>query len=797
MVWDGYLPNGGDKGVWPKPTPEEIPEIEKALDGLIAKYSAHPGFMGLLLGDEFQIPQHARLGLVTQYLLKKDPKHLPYYNNLPNYAFKSNTQYEEFVADYLKTVQPALFSWDAYKQMMGAGDENFYWHNLQIVQDQCAKAKIPFNQIIVSLKHMGYRECSEADLRWQVYTSLAYGSKGIQYFTYWSVKGLASGDSSALMTMDGKRDVKWEHVKKINHAIAKLGPTLVKLTPTGTYGTSPLMPGMKKLPNFAPVKKAEGGALLIGCFEDASRRQYTMVVNRSFTAKVTAKLTLDSRITSTAEISQETGKPLDAKPSAGKPLEVELLPGEGRLFVLPENGLTFNPPDEIFGGKDFAMANIGFDPKGENAKVTGKFFWRAKGETKFASLPIAAAAEKGQYQAAVPAAATKAPFEYYIEMQEDGQKPVTEPDAGAQGPSLATPDVTPPTAVAELASPIVKSYRVALSWKLATDDRAVAEYRVYRGAADTFPLDEKALLTKLPATAGEFTDSAPPVKQTAFYAVQATDVVGRNGEVRYLRVDVPESQPPANTLKVVATPGSKSVALAWSGELEPSVTAFEIHRAAGKDGAFQKIADITDIKTAKYLDKDSAFGSEYRYAVRPRNNAAQLGELGQVATASPLRYLKRINCGGLEIAAEDGVLWEADKKPGHATMASPSSSIWTIPAAVVGPGVVKDVYQSERWSNGQIHYTFGVDPGRYEVVLHFAETNRNFASKGKRVFDILINEEKAVEKVDIFTNAGAINTAWQFRKEVDVKERELTISLAANPTGPAIKGIEVRGLTGK
>jgi hypothetical protein len=218
--------------------------------------------------------------------------------------------------------------------MFEGGDESYYWKNLEIMRKLSLKAKTPMIQIIVSIKHMGYRECSEADLRWQVYTSLAYGSHGIIYFTYWDVPGMAWADAPALITMDGKRDVKWFQVQKINRGIAKLGPTLLQVTSTGVYHTDPVPPGGRRLAKAAPVKKAEGGPLTIGCFVDRNAQEYVMVVNRSFNATCTAKLTLSDKVLAAAEISRETGKPVPPVSVAGKTLDVPLEPGDGRLYRL-------------------------------------------------------------------------------------------------------------------------------------------------------------------------------------------------------------------------------------------------------------------------------------------------------------------------------------------------------------------------------------------------------------------------------------------------------------------------------
>ena len=313
------------------------PDREKALDGLIADYGSHPALFGYVVTDEPGIDNFPDLAAVNQYLRKKDPKHLPYMNLLPNYANHPDWKgpaYEQSVAKFIDTVKPALLSWDSYRQMFEGGDESFYWENLEIMRKLSLKAKIPMIQIIVSLKHMGYRECSEADLRWQVYTSLAYGCHGVLYFTYWDVPSLAWANAPALMTMDGKKDAKWEYVKKINHRIIKLGPTLVKLTSTGVYCTDPVPPGGSKLAVSSPVKKAEGGVMAIGCFVDRNAKEYVMVVNRSFDTKIVGKLTLDEKIVSAAEVAQETGKLVEPVSVVQKPMESVLEPGEGRLYML-------------------------------------------------------------------------------------------------------------------------------------------------------------------------------------------------------------------------------------------------------------------------------------------------------------------------------------------------------------------------------------------------------------------------------------------------------------------------------
>ncbi len=328
LIYDNRMP------IRRKRVTANSPAFERALDAIVADYSEHPALAGYYIVDEPSAGLFPALAKVNRYLLKKDPRHLPYINLYPNYAGSRRLgtgSYREHVSRFIATVKPKLVSWDHYLQM--AGNETLYFKNLEVVSQESKKAKLPFIQIVLSLPHRNYRNPSEADLRWQVYTSLAYGARGIMYFTYWTIP-LRRVRGPAIIGPDGKRDVKYEWVRRINTRLKALAPTLTRIEPTGVYATAPLPPGVRGLAAGAPVKQAEGGPMLIGCFQGRKEEKYVLVVNRSFKDKITARLTMADSLASAREVSQKTGKPLKAVALKGKPLEVSLDPGDGRLFLL-------------------------------------------------------------------------------------------------------------------------------------------------------------------------------------------------------------------------------------------------------------------------------------------------------------------------------------------------------------------------------------------------------------------------------------------------------------------------------
>jgi len=150
---------------------------------------------------------------------------------------------------------------------------------------------------------------------------------------------------------------------------------------------------------------------------------------------------------------------------------------------------------------------------------------------------------------------------------------------------------------------------------------------------------------------------------------------------------------------------------------------------------------------------------------------------------------KRINCGGPAIESPDGD-WEADDNKVNPYLTSSGTRTWTIKVPVSVASDLQAVYQDERWANQFIEYKVPVEPGTYDVVLHFAETNKGFQQPDKRQFDIILNGHIAAEKFDIFKAAGGPG-AYQWKDRIEVKEGPLEIRLQGHPAGPAIKGLEV------
>ena len=311
------------------------PGFAKNLDAVVANYTRHPALAGYLLRDEPSADDFSELGALTQGLLQRDPGRLPFVNLLPTYA--ANTQlgtdsYEEYVRRYIKTVKPLQVGWDHYA-LMRNGERPGYLGNLEIVSRLCRDARLPFVQTILSVPHAGYRDPSEADLRWQVYNSLCYGAKGILYFTYWTQPSHGFYHD-AIINEKGQRSEKYAVIRELNRRMKVLAPTLLKLQGLRVAHAEPVPQGCLGLDEHFPATAVEGGPLALGWLRDDERHDYLFVVNRSFTGpSKSVSVLFHKKIHQVVEVSQKSGRPVEAAfDPPTRRLKTLLQAGEGRLF---------------------------------------------------------------------------------------------------------------------------------------------------------------------------------------------------------------------------------------------------------------------------------------------------------------------------------------------------------------------------------------------------------------------------------------------------------------------------------
>jgi hypothetical protein len=60
-----------------------------------------------------------------------------------------------------------------------------FYANLEVCSTKAREAGIPFWAFALTTAHLSYPVPTMGQLRYQVYSNLAYGAQGIEYYTYW------------------------------------------------------------------------------------------------------------------------------------------------------------------------------------------------------------------------------------------------------------------------------------------------------------------------------------------------------------------------------------------------------------------------------------------------------------------------------------------------------------------------------------------------------------------------------------------------------------------------------------
>ncbi len=306
------------------------------IESLVADYGAHPATYGYYILDEPSAELFPALAKVSQELQRQDPGHLPYINLLPTYASPAQLgtpTYAEHLDRFLSTVKPAVLSYDHYCLLKNGTDRTDYFENLGLIREYGLRYGVPPWNIILSLPHLGYRDPSAAEMRWQVYTSLVYGMKGLMWFTYWTMPEWEADWGTGIVNSKGEPARLYPIVKQLNGEVRTLGATLLGLTSTGVYHTGETPRGGTRLGGDALLQLPADQPLIIGFFTDARGGHFAMVVNRDHEKAVDAVLTPAHHVTGLAEISATDGGERPLALTKGK-AELHLAAGDGRLLRL-------------------------------------------------------------------------------------------------------------------------------------------------------------------------------------------------------------------------------------------------------------------------------------------------------------------------------------------------------------------------------------------------------------------------------------------------------------------------------
>ena len=180
------------------------------LDSVVARYRDDPAFLGYYLSDEPRPNEFPTLQVIFQQLRQRDPRHPAWNNLLGRSGFTSRAAWLDYTRQYVAATDPAVLSNDQY-EFLASGDRGQLVENIAGLASLARERGIPFWGIVLLTRHGNYRVVDAGMLRWQIAQWLAYGARGIGYFTYWTPAPDPQYDwSPAMIAWGGARTWSYE-----------------------------------------------------------------------------------------------------------------------------------------------------------------------------------------------------------------------------------------------------------------------------------------------------------------------------------------------------------------------------------------------------------------------------------------------------------------------------------------------------------------------------------------------------------------------------------------------------------
>jgi len=301
----------------------------KRVAELVAEVRDHPAVIGYYLRDEPTAGFFPGLATVASAVRENDSDAWPYINLFPNYANAGQLgtpDYATYLETYIETCRPPILCYDHYAIMEGGGLREGYFANLEAVRNAALKHDLPFWNIVLTNACLDYRKPSAADLRFQVYTTLAYGGKGIGYFKYFTA---AVGNfRDGPIDQFGHETSTWNDLRSVNLQVAKLAPTLLALSSDAVYHFGDVPTGTRG-PSDSSLITSVGGPMLVGDFTHTDGSRYVMIVNKDVMRSFPCQPQFREVVSKLELISPYTGQLV---PYAGE--QIWLAPGQGHLLKL-------------------------------------------------------------------------------------------------------------------------------------------------------------------------------------------------------------------------------------------------------------------------------------------------------------------------------------------------------------------------------------------------------------------------------------------------------------------------------
>lgn len=159
-------------------------------------FGTHPATFGFFVGDEPRPDENELYIRTVQLVMRYAPGLTPFANLVPYWGGGSDydmlvgapeQEHTGLVEELLRETKIPLIGYDQYSQCLNEAHNqqcgiSSYFYVLDRYHALTRKYGIPFYVTLLACGHWAFREPTEDDIRWQIYTALAHGARGILWF---------------------------------------------------------------------------------------------------------------------------------------------------------------------------------------------------------------------------------------------------------------------------------------------------------------------------------------------------------------------------------------------------------------------------------------------------------------------------------------------------------------------------------------------------------------------------------------------------------------------------------------
>lgn len=277
------------------------PELKTDPEETVAKVRNHPALGGYFLRDEPNEKEFKELGKWAARVREADSTHFCYLNLFPMWVMKEK-QYKKYLRSFNEKVDLPILSFDYYPITRKNGEDiiNATWYeNLELIAAEARRTGKPFWAFALSTAHDDYPVPTLAHLRLQMYSNLAYGAQGLQYFTYWNPSTERWDFHAAPIGLSRKRSHVYELVREMNQELQRrafvfVGAEMQSVHHLGDNIPSGTRPLVELPPHFTELSTQGQNALVARLIN--GEHHYVVIVNTSPTQPLAMRIATDDNV---------------------------------------------------------------------------------------------------------------------------------------------------------------------------------------------------------------------------------------------------------------------------------------------------------------------------------------------------------------------------------------------------------------------------------------------------------------------------------------------------------------------